>query len=98
MAKLTFPAALNKAFRHNISVLKTQFQMIASWAESAEAKADVNRQLQVLATATGFVQDQPATKALVSNGQALTVPVTGTYATKATVTVAGGVVTAIVLS
>lgn len=40
----------------------------------------------------------PATKAVVTNGVALTVPVTGVYATKATPTVVNGVVTAIVLS
>lgn len=38
------------------------------------------------------------TQATVSNGVALTVPVTGTYVTKATPTVVNGVVTAIVLS
>lgn len=40
----------------------------------------------------------PATQTIVSNGQALTVPVTGSYTTTATVSVAGGVVTGIVLS
>jgi len=38
------------------------------------------------------------TQAVVSDGEALTVPVTGTYATTATVTVVDGAVTAIVLS
>ncbi|MBB3411206.1 hypothetical protein FHT87_005159 [Rhizobium sp. BK316] len=38
------------------------------------------------------------TKAVVTNNQALTVPVTGTYTTTATLTVSGGAVTAIVLS
>ncbi|MEZ2132701.1 MULTISPECIES: hypothetical protein [unclassified Sinorhizobium] len=38
------------------------------------------------------------TKTVVTNGQALTVPVTGTYTTTATLTVSGGAVTAIVLS
>jgi hypothetical protein len=40
----------------------------------------------------------PSTQAVVSNGVALTIPVTGTYATKATPTVVNGVVTGIVLS
>lgn len=40
----------------------------------------------------------PATTALVVNAGAYTVPVTGSYATKATFTVANGVITAIVLS
>lgn len=39
-----------------------------------------------------------ATAAIVDNGDALVVPVTGTYATTATVTVANGVITGIVLS
>lgn len=39
-----------------------------------------------------------ATQAVVANAQQPTIPVTGTYATKATLTVAGGVVTAIALS
>ena len=39
-----------------------------------------------------------ATDAIVSNGDALTVPVTGTYTTTATLTVAGGVITGITLS
>lgn len=38
------------------------------------------------------------TKALVTNGQALTVPVTGTYTTTATLTVSNGAVTGIALS
>lgn len=38
------------------------------------------------------------TKAVVTNAQELTIPVTGTYVSKATLTVAGGAVTAIVLS
>jgi hypothetical protein len=38
------------------------------------------------------------TKAVVTNAQQLTIPVTGTYTTKATLTVSGGAVTAIVLS
>ncbi|API52854.1 hypothetical protein BMW22_15625 [Rhizobium leguminosarum] len=38
------------------------------------------------------------TKAVVTNAQQLTIPVTGTYTTTATLTVAGGAVTAIVLS
>lgn len=42
--------------------------------------------------------DLPATAALLTTAQALVVPVTGTYATTATVTIAGGVVTAIALS
>lgn len=40
----------------------------------------------------------PSNKAIVQNAQELTVPVTGTYVTKATVTVVDGVVTAIALS
>ena len=39
-----------------------------------------------------------ATAAIVDNGDALTVPVTGTYTTTATISVANGVVTGIVLS
>lgn len=39
-----------------------------------------------------------ATQAIVSDAEALTVPVTGTYTTTATVSVADGVVTGIVLS
>lgn len=40
----------------------------------------------------------PTNQAVVSNGVALTVPVTGVYATKATPTVVNGVITGIVLS
>lgn len=40
----------------------------------------------------------PGTSAAVANGQQLTVPVTGTYASKATVSVSNGVVTGIALS
>lgn len=39
-----------------------------------------------------------ATQAVVANAQQLTVPVTGTYVTKATLTVVAGAVTAIALS
>ena len=39
-----------------------------------------------------------ATQAIVNDAEALTVPVTGTYTTTATVSVANGVVTGIVLS
>lgn len=44
------------------------------------------------------VQNLPATQAVVSDTQALVVPVTGVYATTATVTVVAGAVTGIVLS
>lgn len=54
---------------------------------------------------TTFNPDAPAnggnllsTQAIISSGQQLTVPVTGSYSTKATPTIVGGVVTAIVLS
>jgi hypothetical protein len=40
----------------------------------------------------------PTTQAVVSNGVDLTVPVTGTYATKIHATVANGVITGFVLS
>lgn len=40
----------------------------------------------------------PSTSAVVDSGEALVVPVTGTYVTTATPTVVNGVVTAIVLS
>lgn len=40
----------------------------------------------------------PATSAIVPNGGAYTIPVTGTYATKITLTVAGGAITGAVLS
>lgn len=40
----------------------------------------------------------PATQAIVSNGVDLTVPVTGTYATKIHATVANGAITGFVLS
>lgn len=39
-----------------------------------------------------------ATAAMVDNAQVLTIPITGTYVSKITLTVAGGVVTAGVLS
>lgn len=47
---------------------------------------------------TGVTPNLIPTKAVVSDQQALTVPVTGTYTTTAKLTVAGGVVTGIVLS
>lgn len=52
------------------------------------------------AVANGVVTSvrTPATSAIVANAEALTVPVTGTYETTATLTVAGGVVTGIALS
>lgn len=40
----------------------------------------------------------PATKAVVASGAAITVPVTGTYVSKITPTIAGGVITGFVLS
>ena len=46
----------------------------------------------------GSAAPLPATQTIVASGAVLTVPVTGTYVTKATVTVAGGKVTGIVLS
>lgn len=53
----------------------------------------------VAATAVGgAAAPLPATQAIVSSGVALTVPVTGTYVSTATPTVAGGVITGIVLS
>jgi len=53
----------------------------------------------ILVTPVGVVSaNTPSTAAIVTSAQALVVPVTGTYVSTATVTVAAGVVTAIVLS
>lgn len=99
MSKLVFPAIAATAYRGFLSEVRTRFQEIASWLEkSPQGATDLNAQIGVLAEATGYAPVLPATQTVVSNGQALTVPVTGTYTTTATVSVAGGVVTGIVLS
>lgn len=98
MAKLTYPA-VGKPYRGFIGEVRGWFNRIASFTDNSEdSKSVLNTQIAVLAAKTGYETALPATQTKISNGQQLVVPVTGTYATKATVTVAGGVVTAIALS
>lgn len=64
---------------------------------SAASKTVAGASLEFAAGVLDHVK-LPATAALHTNGQALVVPVTGVYATTATLTIAAGVVTGIVLS
>lgn len=97
MAKLSFPVA-SAPYRGFIGEIRGWFNRIASFLEKSPGSATtINAHLQTLATKTGFVQTQPATKQLISNGQAVTgVTLTGTAGAgkTATFTVAGGVITA----
>ena len=98
MAKLVFPA-VGKPYRGFIGEVRGWFNRIASYVEDQpSATTALNTQIAILGAKTGFETALPATTAKVTNGQQITVPVTGTYATKITLTVAGGAVTAVVLS
>lgn len=98
MSKLAFPSVA-APYRGFVSELRTWFQRIASFLErSPGAASDLKAHTAVLATAVGLPVADVATKAVVSNTQQLVIPITGTYATKITLTVAGGVVTSGVLS
>jgi hypothetical protein len=100
MSKLSFTSVVNKAYSGTISEARTFFQRLASWVErDPTAATDLNNQLQALTAATGFVQNQPGTKLLVTSGVKITAPaITGSYVNGYTLTIAGGVVTAIVAS
>ena len=64
---------------------------------AAQVETDLEAAAADTVAAAGGVITTP-TQAVLSTGQQLTVPVTGTYTSKATVTIAAGAVTAIVLS
>lgn len=101
MSKLAFPSITVRGFRGFISQVRTQFQMMASWVEKNDpsAAAELNAQMQTLAAATGFVQNQPGTKLLISSGVKVTGPaITGSYVNGYTFTIANGVITGIVAS
>ena len=101
MSKIVWPSTINKAFSGVISEARTKFQMLASWVEKNEPSAatELNAQLQALTAATGFVQTQPGNKLLVTSGVKVTAPaITGSYVNGYTLTIVGGVVTAIVAS
>lgn len=86
-----------KAFINGSNTTVVTNGATVSVKNSAGSKTVAGATIDVVA---GAVEDVnlPATAALLTTAQALVVPVTGSYATTATVTVAGGVVTAIVLS
>lgn len=93
MAKLTFPQTV-APYRGFIGEVRGWFNRIASYKEkSPDAKVPLLAHIAVLLT-----QVSGGANASVANAQELTIPVTGTYASKATLTVTGGAVTAIVLS
>lgn len=101
MSKIVWPSITVRAFRGVMSEARTTFQKLASWAEDNDptAAAELNAQLQALTSATGFVQTQPGTKLLVTSGVKVLGPaITGSYVNGYTLTIAGGVVTAIVAS
>lgn len=98
MAKLVYPA-VGKPYRGFVGEVRGWFNRIASYVEDQPgATTALNTQIEVLGAKTGFETTLPATTAKVTNGQQLVIPVTGTYATTVTLTVAGGAVTAAVLS
>ena len=95
MAKITFPAVstAGKPSRWFISEVRQTLRNWADWARKSPKEVP-----SFLAQITAFLGVATPTAAVVVNGQARAIPVTGTYATTATFTVANGAVTAIVLS
>lgn len=93
--KLTFPAisTSGRPSRQFLSEVRTTLQNWANWAYKSPRQTTA-----LLAQLRAFMTPVYPTAAVVVTGQALTVPVTGTYTNTATVTVANGAVTAIVLS
>jgi hypothetical protein len=90
--RLAFPS-VGTPYRGFIGEVRGWFNRISDfYGRQPGSKADLTGHITVL------LNSIDATKAVVSNTQQLTVPVTGTYATKATLTVVAGAVTAIVLS
>lgn len=68
-----------------------------TYAEPASADTAFQHAADVLAS-YGYGTIIPDGAVVVQNGEALTVPVTGTYTSTATLTVEGGAITGIVLS
>jgi hypothetical protein len=93
MANINFPAMTTSAYRGNISKFRSDLHDLAAYLGNSPKAIP-----EVLAQWNAFLLEVAATSATIANGQALTVPVTGSYTDTATVTVVDGAVTAIVLS
>lgn len=100
MARINWPAT-SGAYRFNISNLRMRLDEVYDWLrKSPKAKTEVQNQIKTFAVKAGLnLNASSGTQAVVSNAQELTgVAPTGTYISKVTFTVAGGAITAIVLS
>jgi hypothetical protein len=99
MARIVYPSPIVPAYKGNISTLREELEEQKNWIlKSPGCKPDWAAQVGAFMTQLGITPALPSTQTIVSNGQNLVVPVTGTYVTKAVPTVVGGVITAIVLS
>lgn len=99
MSKLVFPSILPASipYRGFVSEARTWFQRIASWAEKngPESRAELARQIAPLTAVVGV----PSNQIVVTSGVEFAGPaISGTYVNGYTLTIVGGVVTAIVAS
>ncbi len=99
MAKITWPSlGAVVAYDGNVSTLRTGLTRIASWVEkSPAAKAVVGTHLSALLNYLAITPTLPATQAIVSNAQTLTITDAAARSALATETVAGGAITSSVL-
>lgn len=100
MAKLTFPSVITSAYAGNISVIR---RLLTEWAsylqKSVGANADVASQVSAFINQAGLTFTPASTQLLVTSGVKVTGPaITGLYVNGYTLTIVGGVVTAIVAS
>ena len=100
MARLTFPTATVAAYKGQIGVIRRLLQEWASYLKKSPAAAtDVAGQVSAFVNQAGLVYTPAPTQLLVTSGVEFLGPaIGGAYVNGYTLTIVGGVVTAIVAS
>ncbi len=100
MAKITWPSigVAGAPYDGNITWLRTFLTAVASWAEkSPGAKAVIGTQISAVLNYLSITPTLPATQAIVSNAQTLTITDAAARSALATETVAANAITSSVL-
>ena len=100
MAKTNYPSVINAAYKGLVSEARTVMNRLAGRINrSPGAAAEISPQIAAFMAANGVPITIPGTQRLITSGVKVTAPaITGTYVNGYTLTIANGVITAIVAS
>lgn len=100
MPKLTFPSVVTSAYAWMIGYIRQELNEFSTFLyKSPGAKADVANQVNAFMNQNGLTHVVPSTQLVVTSGVKVLGPaITGSYVNGYTLTIVGGVVTAIVAS